>query len=98
MAEAESPPLKAEKEKIEYATEGADLEQLDSGELITVDNTHGNVEVFHELPKEEADRILRKVDFRVVPLLSFLYLVSFVDRSNSRLHSALKDAKPLTLR
>lgn len=77
--------MKAEKgEKVEYATEGTDLEQLDSGELVTVDNTHGDTHVLHELPKEEADRILRKVDFRVVPLLAFLYLVSFVDRSNSR--------------
>ena len=85
MVEAGSLPLKAEKgEKVEYATEGTDLEQLDSGELVTVDNTHGDTHVLHELPKEEADRILRKVDFRVVPLLAFLYLVSFVDRSNSR--------------
>ncbi|ORX93929.1 major facilitator superfamily domain-containing protein [Clohesyomyces aquaticus] len=30
----------------------------------------------------EARRILKKVDYRLVPLLSFLYLVAFVDRSN----------------
>ena len=93
MAEAESPPWNAEKEKVEYSTECIDLEQLDSGELLTVDNTHGNVEVFHDLPKEEADRILRKVDFHVVPLLAFLYLVSFVDRSNSRFHDCFDDTK-----
>ena len=93
MAEAESPPWNAEKEKVEYSTEGIDLEQLDSGELLTVDNTHGNVEVFHDLPKEEADRILRKVDFHIVPLLAFLYLVSFVDRSNSKLHGCFDDIK-----
>lgn len=27
-------------------------------------------------------RVLRKVDWRLVPLLSFLYLVSFIDRGN----------------
>ena len=27
-------------------------------------------------------RILRKLDFKVVPILFFLFLVSFVDRSN----------------
>ncbi|KAH0522978.1 hypothetical protein TsFJ059_008039 [Trichoderma semiorbis] len=31
---------------------------------------------------EEQKRILRKVDWRLVPLLSFLYLVSFIDRGN----------------
>ncbi|EHK21887.1 uncharacterized protein TRIVIDRAFT_53333 [Trichoderma virens Gv29-8] len=32
-------------------------------------------------PKEQT-QILRKVDWRLVPLLSFLYLVSFIDRGN----------------
>lgn len=31
----------------------------------------------------EANRVLRKVDFRLVPMLSLLYLVAFIDRSNS---------------
>jgi MFS family permease len=32
-------------------------------------------------PKEEA-RILRKIDFRLVPMLALLYLLAFIDRSN----------------
>jgi hypothetical protein len=31
----------------------------------------------------EAERVLRKVDWRLVPILSLLYLVAFIDRSNS---------------
>ena len=31
---------------------------------------------------EEVRRIRRKVDWRVLPLLTFLYLISFVDRGN----------------
>lgn len=31
---------------------------------------------------QEQKQILRKVDWRLVPLLSFLYLVSFIDRGN----------------
>ncbi|KAH8647377.1 major facilitator superfamily domain-containing protein [Xylariales sp. PMI_506] len=31
---------------------------------------------------EEEKRILRKVDWKILPLLSFLYLIAFVDRSN----------------
>ena len=31
---------------------------------------------------EEVRRIRRKVDYRVLPMLTFLYLASFVDRSN----------------
>ena len=36
-----------------------------------------------ELQEREAARVLRKVDMRLVPLLSLLYLVAFIDRSNS---------------
>lgn len=36
------------------------------------------------LAETEAKRILRKVDFRLVPVLSLLYLVAFIDRSNSK--------------
>lgn len=32
----------------------------------------------------EARRILNKVDWRLVPVLSLLYLVAFIDRSNSK--------------
>jgi hypothetical protein len=36
-----------------------------------------------ELDEKEAARVLRKVDMRLVPVLSLLYLVAFIDRSNS---------------
>ena len=52
-----------------------------SGEtLVTVEA--GYTDVIVELPPDEARRAIRKVDFRLVPLLSFLYLVAFIDRSN----------------
>ncbi|KAJ4361719.1 hypothetical protein N0V95_001612 [Ascochyta clinopodiicola] len=35
-----------------------------------------------ELDEAEASRVLRKVDYRLVPMLSLLYLVAFIDRSN----------------
>lgn len=81
MADIEKPALKAEVENGEYVSDGIEVE---SGELVTVDNTHGDTRVLHDLPTDEERRILRKIDFRVVPLLAFLYLVSFVDRSNSK--------------
>lgn len=34
--------------------------------------------------EKEAQRVLRKVDLRLVPMLSLLYLVAFIDRSNSK--------------
>jgi MFS family permease len=37
-----------------------------------------------ELSEAERKRIIRKVDWRLVPLLTFLYLVAFIDRSNSK--------------
>jgi hypothetical protein len=38
-----------------------------------------------ELDEKEARRILTKVDYRLVPVLSLLYLVAFIDRSNSKI-------------
>lgn len=35
------------------------------------------------LDEAESARVLRKVDMRLVPMLSLLYLVAFIDRSNS---------------
>lgn len=35
-----------------------------------------------ELPEAEERRILSKIDWRLVPILSLLYLVAFIDRSN----------------
>ncbi|KAF2093482.1 MFS general substrate transporter [Rhizodiscina lignyota] len=52
------------------------------GELVTVDNGIDEHHVHIDLPEAEQKRILRKVDLRLVPLLTFLYLISFVDRSN----------------
>jgi hypothetical protein len=49
-------------------------------ELITVEKGYHDVIV--DLPKEERTRVLRKVDYRLVPFLAFLYLIAFVDRSN----------------
>jgi hypothetical protein len=32
---------------------------------------------------EEDSRIMRKIDYRLIPLLTILYVVSYLDRSNS---------------
>lgn len=45
---------------------------------------------------EEASRTLRKVDYRLVPMLAFLYLLSFIDRGNST--SIPRDSARYTLR
>jgi hypothetical protein len=37
-----------------------------------------------EYDEKEANRILKKVDYRLVPVLALLYLVAFIDRSNSK--------------
>jgi hypothetical protein len=59
--------------------------EANSEEMNTLDKTEDNQEnASHGFTPEEQKRIMRKVDWRVVPLLTFLYLVSFIDRSNSR--------------
>jgi hypothetical protein len=47
-----------------------------------------------EIDEKEARRILSKVDYRLVPILSLLYLVAFVDRSNSRSSTQAKPNLP----
>jgi hypothetical protein len=54
--------------------------------------TDGEVEASHvELPEAEAKRILSKVDYRLVPMLALLYLVAFIDRSNSKYISSIRN-------
>lgn len=55
----------------------------DSDHLRTVHAGIPDNDVLAELPAKEQTKILRKVDYRLVPLLTFLYLVAFVDRTNS---------------
>ena|ERR1700753_1430440 len=57
-------------------------EQSSGEELVTVEKGYSSGEVLVELPQEEGRRILRKVDYRLIPLLGFLYLIAFIDRSN----------------
>lgn len=54
------------------------------GELVTIDHGVADDLAVTTLPPEEERRIVRKIDYHVVPLLTFLYLMSFVDRTNSR--------------
>jgi hypothetical protein len=46
------------------------------------------VEAFVEVSDAEGRKILSKVDYRLVPILALLYLVAFLDRSNSKLSSS----------
>jgi hypothetical protein len=52
------------------------------GELATLDAGYSESDVIADLPPAEGLRALRKVDYRLVPLLAVLYLVAFIDRSN----------------
>ncbi|CAI4214375.1 unnamed protein product [Parascedosporium putredinis] len=49
------------------------------GTVLHQDQEQGAVDGFSP---EEEKKLLRKVDWALLPLLSFLYLVSFIDRSN----------------
>lgn len=51
-----------------------DIEGKDSKELKVVDAGMSSDDVVLQYDKQEARRILRKIDFRLVPLLGVLYL------------------------
>lgn len=79
MDEEKQFDIKGEEARIEHSL-GSQSPDVAPGELATLD--HGAKNIIVEIPHTETARILRKVDFRLVPLLAFLYLVAFVDRSN----------------
>ena len=68
--------------KLEFAPKGVDTDDSSDEQLHTVDHGFDASSVIISLPAEEEKRILRKIDYRLVPVLSILYLVAFVDRSN----------------
>jgi hypothetical protein len=45
----------------------------------------GDLEPEIQYDEAEGKKILRQVDWRLLPLLSLLYLLSFLDRGNSEL-------------
>lgn len=61
------------------------VEKKDSSEDEKLGTSDNNPIVLAlELDEAEERRILRKVDWRLVPILSLLYLIAFIDRSNSK--------------
>lgn len=67
------------------------IDALEKNELFEKERTSFEQVEAYQPPftPEEQKRILRKVDWRLVPLLSFLYLVSFIDRGNCKYHTTI---------
>lgn len=84
-------------DKLEVAHDGSILATDDPQDL-DVDARRRTVESY---TSEEATRIMRKIDYRLVPLLAVLYLLAFIDRGNSKLgtlfcvHSVIGVFSPL---
>ncbi|KAI7088253.1 MFS general substrate transporter [Hortaea werneckii] len=77
-----------EHDEVSIATIGKDIEKTFVYEVIN-DNKHAKIglsnddaEFFESFPKEKHNRLLRKVDFRLVPVLALLYLCAHIDRAN----------------
>lgn len=50
-------------------------------EDITVKANDRNIERY-EIDPEAEKKLLRKLDFRIIPVLWFLYMLAFLDRTN----------------
>lgn len=59
----------------EYASGSASSAELE-------DQREGLVDIDHGIDPEQLKRIIRKVDWRLVPTLSAMYCVSLIDRTN----------------
>jgi hypothetical protein len=68
-----------EKSHVGVLADGRRIEELPSH---VEDLAQVEVQVI-ELPPEEEKRIMRKLDWVLVPQLTILYLLAFLDRSNS---------------
>lgn len=61
-------------------------QDTESGEVTVIYNAHVDVSGIDEA------KLVRKIDWRLLPWLSFLYLLSFLDRTsigNARVHSPI---------
>ncbi|GAA5886170.1 hypothetical protein JCM3774_004226, partial [Rhodotorula dairenensis] len=63
-----------------------DLKHTDSASLEKLEQEHhdytGRVDEVPTLSAAEEKRLIRKIDYKLVPFLSLLYLLSFLDRVN----------------
>lgn len=76
-----------DEKRVEYSEGLKHGEEFSSEEgsphLRTVENGADVNEIAIDYSPEETKRILRKIDYRLVPLLGVLYLLAFIDRGNS---------------
>ena len=86
MAKVSEKDLERRVEAVESQPPSLD-DTTSSQELQTVDKVGTqDARNLDTLTEEEKKRVVRMLDFRLLPLLTFLYLVAFVDRSNSELY------------
>ena len=71
--------------KVGMGDEGKQIEDVGEKKAVSDSELEANAIDFDG---PEAQRILKKVDWRLVPVLSLLYLVAFIDRSNSKTSAA----------
>ncbi|KAK2811655.1 hypothetical protein FQN50_001998 [Emmonsiellopsis sp. PD_5] len=82
MAQPEiSPALKGEEMRIENVDEKGKVDSSSSDIIGSVEAADNEVDV-DSFSDAETTKILRKVDYRLVPLLGVLYLLAFIDRGN----------------
>ncbi|EFR05258.1 high-affinity nicotinic acid transporter [Nannizzia gypsea CBS 118893] len=72
-----SKPETAEKSKIRV-----DNDKILASDVVESDEVDETLVSVQAYSPEEAKRILRKVDYRLIPLLTLLYLLAFIDRGN----------------
>ncbi|SRR6266536_6320623 len=86
-----APAAEGEEKRLEYALDEkvkgdtSSSEEIETaGGLYTVENgAIAHEQVALDYTEAEKTRILRKIDYRLVPLLGVLYLLAFIDRGNS---------------
>ena len=76
-----------EKDPVSISAIGKDIEK--SSEIENAYNKYSNIgfseeeaDFFANFPEDKHKKMLRKIDFRLVPCLALLYLCAHIDRAN----------------
>ncbi|BEI82241.1 hypothetical protein CcaverHIS002_0301090 [Cutaneotrichosporon cavernicola] len=83
-----SSPSQNSKEEIRHVEHTNEKYSPDEGQHVEARNDAGEVDIDAGYDPADVKRVMRKIDFRLIPILTMMYLVSAMDRANLSLAQA----------
>ena len=70
-------------------SESEAIEKFEDADSNGVHNSRANAGVLRALSKEEERKLYRKIDMKIMPIVTLMYLTSFLDRGEYALHTRM---------